>query len=90
VRVYALSLEPADTLRELQERLGTAVTLLSDPSGEAAEAFGVLDPRPFPSRTMARAASFHVDREGMVRHRFLEGSYRERPDPGEILSALGR
>lgn len=89
-RIYGLSLEPAGAMRELQERLGSGVTLLSDPTGEAAEAFGVRDLQPFPARAAARAATFFIDREGRVRRRWIADSYRHRPDPDEILAAVAR
>ena len=90
VRVYALSLEPVDELRDLQEKLGDGVTLLSDPSGQAAEAFDALDPDPFPNKVMARAATFHVDREGKIRRRWLTESYRDRPEAAASGGALAR
>ena len=60
----------------------------SSPRSAAIERFGVLDPEPFPDRRLARSATFWVDRDGVVRHRGLPGSYRERPEPDEILALL--
>lgn len=88
VRVFALAVdEPAD-LAELQERLGDAVTLLADPSGQAVAAFDMLDPDPFPDRVQARAGTFWIDRDGRLRFRWLTDSYRKRPGAEEILAKI--
>jgi peroxiredoxin len=79
VAVYALSTQP-DGLQGLQEDLGSAVTILSDPSGDAVEAFGMGE-----RFGLARAGIFLLDREGRVSHRWLTDNYRKRPSPDEIL-----
>jgi peroxiredoxin len=79
--------EPED-LAELQKELGEAVTLLADPDGQAVSAFDMIDPDPFPDRVQARAGTFWIDRDGKLRHRWLTDSYRERPDPEEILAKI--
>ena len=81
IAVYALTPQDASKLGSLQEDLGAAVTLLSDPDKKAIAAFGVLDKFGLP-----RAASFLIDREGRVTHRWLAENYRKRPSPEEILA----
>lgn len=77
-----------EDLRELQEEVGPGVTILSDPLGEAVRAFGMLDERGVPRDPLARAGTFHVDRDGILRHRWVADAYRERPDPDEVVAAL--
>lgn len=77
-----------EDLSDLQAELGTGVTLLSDPLGRAVDAYGVRDPRGVPKDPLARPATFHVDRSGVLRDRWLAAAYRQRPDPEEILAAL--
>jgi len=90
VRVFAISREEVGELEELQGMLGTAVTLLSDTDGSAARAFGMSDVRRFRMKEeQMRAGTFSIDRDGQVTRRWLEGNYRDRPDPEEILAALG-
>lgn len=60
------------------------MTLLADPSGEAAKAFGMLS-----ARDLARVAVFHIDAQGVVRHRWLPDTYRDPPTAAAILDALG-
>ncbi len=81
IAVYAIAPQPAAELAALQEDLGTGVTLLSDPDAEAVAAFGVLEKFGLP-----RAATFLIDREGRVRHRWLAENYRKRPSPEGILA----
>ena len=89
VRVFAISQEEASELEELQERLGTGVTLLSDTDGSAARAFAMSDLGRFRMKEeQMRAGTFYIDRDGRVFDRWLEDNYRNRPDPAEILAAL--
>lgn len=88
MRVYALSGDRPETLVELQKELGLAVTLLSDPDGEAIGAFGMRDPTGLPHKNTARAGTFLIDRQGRVARRWLSTNYRKRPTADEILSHL--
>ena len=54
-RLYAIAHQGREELADLQEELGTGITLLADPEGKAIVAFGMLDPSPFPPRPMSRA-----------------------------------
>ena len=83
-------IEKREDLEDLQESLGTAVTLLADPEGIAVEAFGVMDPDPIPPGLVARAATFFIDREGVVRYRWFPKDYRRRPAPRDILNQIDR
>jgi peroxiredoxin len=80
IEVYALAPQEAEKLESLQEDLGAAVTLLSDPETKAIAAFGVLERFGLP-----RAATFLIDREGRVTHRWVAENYRKRPSPDDIL-----
>lgn len=62
--------------------------ILSDPGAAAVDAFGMRDPRGIPVSPLARAGTFLVDRDGVVRHSWLGDSYRERTPPDEILARL--
>jgi peroxiredoxin len=79
VAVYAITTQP-DGLGGLQEDLGAAVTLLSDPEGVAVAEFGMAE-----RFGLARAGTFLLDRDGRVVHRWLAENYRKRPSPDDIL-----
>jgi peroxiredoxin len=88
MRVYALSGDPPEALRELQAELGLAVTLLSDTKAEAIAVFGMRDPQGVPHENTARAGTFVIDRQGRVARRWIAPNYRKRPSADEILRHL--
>ena len=83
-----MAVDDPERLEELQEELRDGVTLLADPLATATQAFGMLDPLGFPKKFLARAGTFLIDHEGVVKKRWLPGSYRLRPNPEEILNVL--
>ena len=77
--------------RKFANRRGIAFPLLSDPGSKIIRAFGVLDERyapGSPGHGIAKPAIFVVDRDGAIRHRFSEKSYRDRPDIDVVLAAV--
>lgn len=62
-RVVAISADPPERLVEWATKLGDPFPLLSDPSGEAARAYGVWDA----DQRRARRAAFVLDAAGTVR-----------------------
>ena len=86
--MFALAIAPVEDLTDLQSDLGEAITLLADPEGQAVSAFGMIDPSPFPSMTVARSGTFYVDRKGRIGARWLPDSYRTRPDPDAVMAAV--
>ena len=62
--------------------------LLSDPDHRVIDRYGIFnmeDPR---GREIARPATYVIDREGVVRWRFVEVNYRVRPSNDDILVEL--
>ncbi len=49
-----------------------------------------MDPDPIPPGLVARAATFFIDREGVVRYRWFPKDYRRRPAPRDILNQIDR
>ena len=58
-----VSLDSAEKNAAFADSLGANFTLLSDPSGAAARAYGVLNL----SRFFAKRRTFYIDSEGIVR-----------------------
>lgn len=72
-----------------KERIG--FTLLSDPDSALIEAFGLLDnsvPATSKWHGYAHPVIFVVDPDGVVRRRFSEANYQQRPDVNRILDVL--
>jgi peroxiredoxin len=93
-RILVLSVdEPAD-LRRMVERIsredGVApdFPFLTDPGHRVIDRYGLLNPDDPRGRQIAHPATFIIDEEGVVRWRFVETDYRERPSNEEILAAL--
>ena len=62
--MYLASLDDPEANRRFAESLGAAHVVLSDPSGEVARAYGVVDG----GSRFARRWTFVIDREGRVLH----------------------
>ncbi len=58
-----LSLDPPERNREFAESVGTGFPILSDPTGEAARAYGVVTP----GGSVAKRWTFVIDRGGSIR-----------------------
>lgn len=72
-----------------KERIG--FTLLSDPDSALIEAFGLLDnsvPATSKWHGYAHPVIFAVGPDGIVRRRFSEENYQQRPDVNMILDIL--
>ena len=65
--------------------------ILSDPKSEIIRAFGLLN-EAYPPGSFAHGVPypiiFVIDAEGVVRHRFSEDSYRDRPEIDLVLDAV--
>jgi peroxiredoxin len=85
-RVVAISADPPERLVEWAEKLGQPFPLLSDPSGEAARAFGVWDAE----QRRARRAAFVLDAAGTVRLANPRYSVGRTGDVLEVFEVLER
>lgn len=86
-----MTYDPVPLLARFAGNRNIAYTLLSDPDSEIIRAFGLLDeevPPGSPWYGIAHPLTLVVDSEGIVRRRFSEGSYQERPDVDVVLDVL--
>jgi len=61
--------------------------LLSDPEHKVIDRYGILNPE---SRGLPHPATYVIDKEGIVRWKYLEVDYRIRPTNEQVLEALKR
>lgn len=61
--MYAISTDPLPVVKDFARQNQLNYVLLSDPSGKAARAYGVLLPN-----GMAGRVTFVIDRNGIIRH----------------------
>ena len=76
-----VSLDPRDRNREFAESHGATFPVLSDPTGEAARAYGVL------RGGFARRWTFYIDAAGIIRR--IDRDVRAASHGGDVARALG-
>ena len=64
-------------------------TLLSDPDHAVVDRYGLLNQQDPQARPIPHPTVFVIDREGIVRWKFIEINYKIRPTNDDILGALG-
>jgi peroxiredoxin len=83
--------DPVDVLARFAAREKVVFTLLSDPKSAIIGAFGLIDGSVPPGSDwygFAHPMIFVVDPKGVIRHRFSESTYQNRPDVDVILDIL--
>jgi hypothetical protein len=77
------SVDPPERNRAFAESLGADFPILSDPSGEVARAYGVVDS----GRSVARRWTFYIDPDGVVRRVDREVGLPAGPDGARPVAA---
>jgi peroxiredoxin len=94
-QILALSVDSPEDLQRMVDRISVDDNMaprfpfLTDPDHGVIDRYGLLndaDPR---GREIPHPATFLIDKEGVVRWKFLEVDYRVRPSNEEVLEALG-
>jgi peroxiredoxin len=93
VALYAVSVDPPATSRELKRKLKSRFTFLSDPDGELLDALGIRHRREAPAdepemTDIAFPTAILVDAKGLVRWTYQSDTYRQRARPAEIFAAI--
>jgi len=89
--VAIVTYDPVEVLQRYSAKESIRFTLLSDRGSILIKAFGLLDnsiPATSKWHGFAHPVIFVVDPEGVVRHRFSEENYRQRPDANAVLDVL--
>ena len=92
VRVYALSYDEADALRDFRDAHGITYTLLSDPDSEVIRAFGILNtlinPDDHPWYGIPYPGTYVIDAAGIITHKFFDSNLAVRVGPEQLLRAI--
>ena len=81
--------DKVDVLKQFAAREKIGFTLLSDPQSKIIGAFGLIDESaPKDWYGFAHPMIFVIDPKGVIRHRFSETNYQNRPDVEVILDIL--
>jgi peroxiredoxin len=67
-----------------------AFPLLSDPDHAVIARYGLLNQQDPQARPIPHPTTFVIDRNGVVRWKFIEINYRIRPTNADLLAALER
>lgn len=92
VRVYALSYDEADALRDFRDAHGITYTLLSDPDSAVIRSFGILntliDPGDHPWYGIPYPGTYVIDATGTITHKFFDSNLAVRTGPEQLLRAV--
>ena len=93
-QIIALAVDSPEDLQRMVDRISQDDSMvprfpfLTDPDHAVIDRYGLFndaDPR---GRQITHPATFIIDREGVVRWRFIEVDYRERPSNEDVLAQL--
>jgi len=89
--VVSVSVDEVPLIKAFADEQKIAYTMLADPAGDINERLGIRDEQyPVGSAQFGvpRPIVYIVDRNGTIRARFMEPTYRTRPDLDQVLAAV--
>jgi len=91
-RVYALSYDEPEALKDFRDAHGITYTLLSDPDSQVIRRFGILNTligeEEIPWFGIPFPGSYVIDGEGVITHKFFEHNLAVRAGPERFLRAV--
>ncbi len=90
-RLVVMSYDPIETLKTFQLKQAPDLTFLSDPESRVIQAFGILNRREKPGSRgygIPNPGIIIIDTHGVIRAKFAEVSYRDRPQIDAVLAAI--
>jgi len=92
ISVVAMTYDSVDLLKDVQLDQDISFTLLRDENRKHVDAFGILNTDYAPdSRAygVPYPGIFLISPDGVIRHKFAEARYQDRPDFAHVLEAAG-
>ncbi len=92
--IVAVSVDDRDGMRRMIERVYEEddpeldFIMLSDPDHSVIDRYGLFNADAPPDRPLPHPATYVIDKQGVVRYRFVEVDYRVRPSNEDILAVL--
>lgn len=87
--VVTVSVDEVPLIRQFADEQNVGYTMLADPNGDINEELGIRDPQ-YPVGSAAfgvpRPIIYIIDRSGTIRARYMEPTYRTRPDLDIVLA----
>jgi len=93
-QILALSVDSPDDLQRMVDRISAEdgampdFPFLTDSGHGVIDRYGLYNPDDPRGRQLTHPATFVIDKDGVVRWRFVEVDYRVRPGNEDILAAL--
>lgn len=90
LEVATITYDPVDTLRQVAEDEGIGFRLLHDEAVRHVNAFGIRNTDYSPGDFgygIPDPGVLLIDADGIIRHKFAEADFRERPDWSDVLAA---
>ena len=93
-KIVAVSSEDVEKGKEFSKKLNLPFVLLSDTGFDGIERYGVKDSNPSEKTKargiyqLAKPSAFIIDRNGIVRYKYVSKSPSDRPNNKELLNAL--
>ena len=92
--IVTVSVDDQDGMQRMIDRVtatdGVApdFIMLSDPDHAVIDRYGLFNEEAPPNRPLPHPATYVIDKDGIVRYRFVEVDYRVRPSNEDILAVL--
>ena len=87
-KVFGIVVDPVSKNAEVVQELGLSYSVLADPELRVIDAYDLRHQDGGPEGTVARSATFVIDKDGVVRWRDLTESYRLRPSAEEVAAVV--
>jgi len=94
IEILAVSVDPPEKLQMMIDRISKEDGLqpdfpfLSDPDHHVIDRYGLFNPAESKGRPVPHPTTLIVDRDGVVRWKFVEVNYKIRPSNEDILAGL--
>ena len=89
LNVVSVSVDEVELVTRFADSAGINYTMLADPNGDINESLGIRDPQ-YPVGSAAfgvpRPTLYVIDSTGVIRARYMEPTYRTRPDLDVVLT----
>jgi len=83
--VFAISTDDLSGAKAIASRVGISFPVLYDPAADVMEAYGVYD---LLGDGLATASTFVIDKQGVIRWKYVARSISDRPSVSEVLEQL--
>lgn len=87
-KVFGISVDSPFALKEFARQNGLQFVLLSDFNKEVSQAYGVLHEELMGLRGVAKRSVFIIDKDGIVRYKWVSDDPTVKPDLREVAQAL--